>query len=131
MKYYILSILFFLVYTTNNLAQSDIPKSTNDSLSYSDTVWSEIAPVPINIHEVRKMIVYPEEAREDQVEGKVVVKCLVGLDGEIIKTGEITGPKVFYKEIQRVAMFLKFTPGMINGYHIKVWVLVPFLFTIK
>jgi len=131
MKFYLLSIFFFIFYASDILSQSDKPNSSTDSLSYSDTVWSEIAPVPMNIHEVRKMIVYPEEAREDQVEGKVVVKCLVGLDGEIIKTGEITGPKVFYKEIQRVAMFLKFTPGMINGYHVKVWVTVPFNFSIK
>lgn len=131
MKFNLLSIFFIIFYTSGILSQNDKPNSATDSLSYSDTVWSEIAPVPINIHEVRKMIVYPEEAREDQVERKVVVKCLVGLDGEIIKTGEITGPKVFYKEIQRVAMFLQFTPGMINGYHIKVWVSVPFLFKIK
>ena len=131
MNYYILFIMFFFVYTSNILSQSDKPNSATDSLSYSDTVWSEIAPVPINIHEVRKMIIYPEEAIEDQIEGKVVVKCLVGLDGEIIKTGEITGPKIFYKEIQRVAMFLKFTPGMVNGYHVKVWVKVPFNFSIK
>lgn len=128
-----LKIFFLLIFlnAVSVLSQSDKPQSTNDSLSYADTVWSEIAPVPINITEVRKMIIYPEDAREEHIEGKVVIKCLVGLDGDILKTGEITGPKVFYEEIQRVSRYLKFTPGIVNGYHVKVWVSVPFMFKLK
>ncbi len=131
MKIYILIFLSLFILAASIFSQSDKPHSTTDSLSYSDTVWSEIAPEAVNINEVQKMVVYPEEAFDDRVEGKVIVKCLVGLEGEILKTGEITGPQVFHKEIQRVAMFLKFTPGFVNGYRVKVWVSVPFQFTLR
>ena len=122
----ILSLLF-VCYTFTVYSQSDKPKSTNDSLSYADTVWSEIAPVCLNIIEVRSMIVFPNV----DAEGRVVVKCLIDEDGNVIKTGEITGPNVFYDEIRRVAMFLKFSPGQVNNYHVKIWVSVPFMFKLK
>ena len=122
----ILFLLFFF-YTFTVYSQSDKPKSTNDSLSYSDTVRSEVAPVCLNIIEVRSMIVFPNV----DAEGRVVVKCLIDEDGNVIKTGELTGPDVFYDEIRRVALFLKFTPGLVNSNPVKVWVSVPFMFKLK
>ncbi len=122
-----LLILVFVFYTFNVYSQSDIPSSANDSINYADTVWSEIAPVCLNITEVRRMIVFPNV----YADGKVVVKCLVNEDGNVIKTGEITGPNVFYNEVRRVAMFLKFSPGLVNNYPVKVWVSVPFMFKLK
>jgi len=126
----IISILYIFTSFYAN-AQSDVPKSTLDSISYADTVWSEIAPELLNFAEVRKMIIYPEEAIFDETEGKVLVKCLVDKDGSIEKTGNISGPPVFYDEIRRVAMYLKFTPGLVNKYPVKVWVTVPFNFKIN
>jgi TonB family protein len=113
------------------MSQSDKPRITQDSIGYSDTVWSEIVPELINFADVRKMIIYPETAIEDETEGRVVIKCLIGHEGNVEKTGTITGPPIFYDEIRRVVMFLKFTPGMVNSYPVKVWVSVPFNFEIK
>ena len=131
MKFYLLSIFFFIFCTSGILSQSDNPKSTNDSLSYADTVWSEVAPVCLNIGEVRKMISYPPKAVKDSIEGRVIIKCLVDKEGQVEKTGVITGPDIFYPEIRRVALFLKFTPGKVNNYPVKVWVSVPFNFRLK
>lgn len=126
----ILSILC-IVLSFDLMSQSDIPTIAQDSIGYSDTVWSEIVPELLNFADVRKMIIYPEAAIEDETEGRVVIKCLIGHEGNVEKTGTITGPPIFYDEIRRVAMFLKFTPGMVNRYPVKVWVSVPFNFEIK
>ena len=97
----------------------------------ADTVWSEVAPVCLNHSEVMKLVKYPEEARLDDIEGRVLIKLLVDQNGDVEKTGEISGPTVFYNEVKRVAINFKFSPGKINDYPIKCWVTVPFNFKIK
>lgn len=125
----ILYIIFMILFLSMDFfSQIDTTKSSTDSLTYADTVWSEIAPVVLNIADVRKMVVYPEEAIEDMIEGRIEIKVLVGHNGEVEKTGEIKGPSVFYAEIRRVSMFLRFTPGKVNLHPVKVWVTVPFTF---
>lgn len=130
-----MKIIFILIIQIMTVSEN-FPKnyclfSSDDSLSYSDTVWSETAPVCLNFAEVRKMIFYPPQALKDSIEGRVVIKCLVDKNGSIEKTGIITGPEIFYPEVRRVAMFLKFTPGLVNNYPVKVWVTVPFSFRLK
>ncbi len=128
------SILYIVILVLINaiaFSKSQYKVIPQDSLKYSDTVWSEIAPVCINLSDVRKMVSYPPQAVKDSVEGRVVIKCLVNKEGKVEKTGELTGPDVFYQEIRRVAIFLKFTPGKVNNYPVKVWVSVPFNFRLK
>lgn len=131
MKFHIFLILLCFFYTADIFSQSDKPESAYDSLTYFDTVKAEVAPVCLNISEVIKIIKYPPEAVKDSAEGRVIVKCLVGKDGNVEKTGKISGPEIFFPEVKRVAMFLKFTPGLVNNYPVKVWVTVPFNFKLK
>ncbi len=98
---------------------------------YSSSQETEKPPECLNMKEVALMIVYPDSAKLYDIEGKVTIKVLVGLEGEVIKTGTITGPKVFYKEIKRVSTYLKFTPAIYESEKVKCWVTVPFLFKLK
>lgn len=128
-----LRIIFSSIIFTGAIlySQSDIPAPSKDTLSYADTVWSENAPECINFNEISKLVRYPEKARENNIEGRVLIKCLVDTNGNVEKTGEITGPAEFYIEVQRVAMFLKFNPVIINNSRVKIWVPVPFSFKLK
>ncbi|MBZ0201743.1 MAG: energy transducer TonB [Ignavibacteria bacterium] len=119
--------LLSLIFSMNAFSQSDKPQSNPNSLSYGDSVWSEIMAVCLNLVEVKKMIIYPNV----DAEGRVVVKCFLDKDGNVEKTGKISGPEIFYEEIRRVAMFLKFSPATVNNYPVKIWVSVPFTFTLK
>jgi len=83
-----------------------------------------------NIDKVGAWINYPDSAKKYGIEGRVTVKLLVGLHGEVIKTGVMTGPEIFYEEVKRVSMLLKFTPAKHNGEFVKCWVTVPFNFKI-
>ena len=74
---------------------------------------------------------YPELAIEAQIEGKVTVKVLVGLDGSVEKIGNISGPEIFYSEVKEKSRLLKFTPGLQNGKAVNVWISVPFNFKLN
>ncbi len=91
----------------------------------------EKAPECVNLSQVRSSMTYPEVARQAGIEGRVTVKVLVGTDGNVLKVGSVSGPDVFYDEVQDKAMNLQFTPGLQNGKPVKVWVTVPFNFKLK
>lgn len=91
----------------------------------------EAIPECVNLDMVRASIKYPEVAVAANIEGRVTVKVLVGPEGNVIKIGNISGPEIFYDEVKDKAMDLQFTPGLLNGKAVKVWVNVPFNFRLK
>ncbi len=91
----------------------------------------DVSPVCINLNNVRNSIRYPEIARQAGIEGKVMVKVLVGTDGHVLKTGSISGPDIFYDEVKDKAMGLEFSAGLQNNKPVKVWMNVPFSFKLK
>jgi outer membrane biosynthesis protein TonB len=128
-KLFLIFLLFAALPAGNLSAQTNMifyPDSTS-----ADTVETELAPVPLNQYEVMKMINYPDEARENDIEGKVYILLLVGLTGDVEQQGELTGPYIFYNEVRRVSKMLRFTPGKVNGYPVKVWVTAPFNFKLQ
>lgn len=88
----------------------------------------EKAPAAVNLQQIKSMMKYPEIARESGIEGRVIVKVLVGTDGSIIRIGSISGPEIFYEEVREKIMELKFTPAIMNSEPVKCWVSVPFYF---
>jgi TonB family protein len=88
-------------------------------------------PECTNLAAVRSTIKYPPKALESGQEGSVYVRVLVGTDGKVIQVGSITGPEVFFDEVKDKAKDLEFTPGILNGKPVKVWVTVPFNFKLK
>jgi TonB family protein len=103
-------------------------KLTKDTFSEIDV---DVAPVCINLDNIRHSISYPEIARQAGIEGIVLVKVLVGTDGHVLKTGTITGPDTFYDEVKEKAMGLQFSAGLQNNKPVRVWVNVPFKFKLK
>src|SRR5688572_7803599 len=86
------------------------------------------AAVPLNLDEVTGMLMYPEIARETKIEDKILIKVLVDTLGNVEKTGSLMGAEVFYEEVKRVAVFLKFTPAKYNGKPVLMWTTIPFTF---
>jgi outer membrane biosynthesis protein TonB len=79
-------------------------------------VFSQDEPPEVkNISSVYLWMIYPDSAKKYGIEGRVTVKVLVGLQGEVVKTGEMTGPEVFYDEVKRISMMLKFKPAKHGG----------------
>lgn len=113
----------------------DTPKSGDDdryiakSLPDSVTLFPNEPPMCINYSEVMKMIEYPWEGYE--AEGKVIARLLVGLNGGVTDVAEIKGPQVFYKEVKRVCMLLKFKAAHDKGKPVNCLVTVPFTFKLS
>lgn len=120
MKRFLLITVLIMIFRTMSLMAQD-----------ADTIRSEEIPVCLNLAEVKRSMVYPEEAKIDSIEGRVVIKLLVKENGDVEKTGMITGPEVFYEEVRRAGIKLKFSPGKVNGWPVKVWVPVPFVFQLR
>ncbi len=75
---------------------------------------------------------YPEPARLAQIEGNVVVEALVDVDGKIIdakilkSSGNITLDQAAVEAAQKA----RFTPAKQRDMFVRVWVSIPFRFTL-
>jgi len=94
-------------------------------------IAQEEPPEVKNYQSIAGWVNYPDSAKKNKIEGRVTIKLLVGLQGEVAKLGELTGPEIFYDEVKRVSIMLKFKPAKLNGKKVKCWVTVPFNFKLK
>jgi protein TonB len=80
----------------------------------------------------RAVPVYPESARLAGLEGKVLVRMLVGKDGKVKKVFvEQSTFEIFNEAACEAAMKFVFTPGYMSGGPVAVWVSVPFVFKLR
>lgn len=91
----------------------------------------EMAPTAVNLDLVKRLLRYPEIARQSGIEGKVVARILVGTGGSVLKLGSISGPEIFRNEVADKVMNLQFNPAIQGGQTVKCWVSVPFNFTLN
>lgn len=74
---------------------------------------------------------YPKKARRSKIEGIVVVRVLVGKNGDVEKVEIINGPGIFQKEAVSAAYQFRFRPGKHEGERRKVWMIMPISFTLN
>lgn len=92
-------------------------------------IMVEKEPQPVNMDEIKKLIGYPAPAKEAEIEGKVVVRILVGSDGKYAKHIVVKNPhNILTKAVEEQLRNISFTPGIQAGKPIKVWVTIPFDF---
>lgn len=79
---------------------------------------------------LRNNIRYPSVAAEDHLEGKVVVKFIIGKDGTPIHISLKTGvDRALDKEALRVVRAMpKWTPFILDGEQINFWYTLPIIF---
>ena len=136
----------FMVDTTNTLASQTFPQPTIDTLSApiangsiviepepdasSDplpTVFiaREMDPIPV----MRPMPEYPELARRIALEGFVTVNVLITKEGKVKNALLLkSSDDVFSQPALDAARKWSFTPALMNGKPIAVWVSIPFRF---
>jgi protein TonB len=77
--------------------------------------------------------VYPEEARQQQLEGSVRVKVIVGADG-LVESAEVlesTGGPILERAAVEAARSYRFTPATRDGVAIRSVVALPFHFKLS
>jgi len=92
-------------------------------------IMVEKEPAPVNMENLKKLIGYPPTAKEAEIEGKVILRILVGKGGKYEKHIVVKNPHpLLTKEVEKHIRNLEFTPGIQAGKPIRVWVTIPFDF---
>jgi len=89
----------------------------------------EVKPQPVNI----PVPAYPEMARQAGIEGQAVVEALVDVDGSVIDARILksSGNQSLDASAVEAAMKSKFTPAKQRDKAVRVWVSIPFRFTLQ
>jgi periplasmic protein TonB len=136
---------------TNDLMLDSVknkPVTVKDSIKYDpDPVFEPDPEPPIIIEEmpvfpgglsgltkfINENIKYPDEAASNGVQGRVVLRFVVGKDGSISRIQVIKGvhPVLDQEAIRVISMMPRWKPGKQNGMPAAVWFNVPVSFRLK
>ena len=111
----------------NDTTDTSIAKSFNKE-DYE--IMAEQMPEPIGgLKAIQEMVVYPEKALADSIEGKVYVLTFINENGDVVRTEIIKSahPLLDSAAISAVKE-IKFTPAIHKGKNVKVQVTVPIVF---
>ncbi|MEO0468619.1 MAG: energy transducer TonB [Bacteroidota bacterium] len=111
-------------------AEGDIPEViVEQEPDINAFVFAEEEPAPVNMDDIKKLIGYPQIARDAGIEGNVVVRVLVDKKGNYSKHRVINQVHpILAKAVEEHIGKLKFTPAIQGGRPIKFWVNIPFNF---
>lgn len=76
---------------------------------------------------------YPERAKQREIEGKVVVSILIGVDGRVknMKILEAAPPGVFEESVRTALPNWTFEPAKYEGRSVQVWATIPLEFSLN
>lgn len=134
-------LLFVLLLTTIMLSFCGKPqKQVQQNAQVQDSIWTNVDVLPEFVGgdaELLKFIAintqYPTAAKENNIQGKVIVKFCVTYEGIVNNVSVLKGVDTdLDKESIRVVQTLpKFTPGKKDGKDVSVWYMIPITFTLK
>lgn len=79
---------------------------------------------------IYKKLTYPEDAKEQGIEGKVILRFVVTKEGNIIQPIIVKGlyPSIDKAVLDVVPKIPRFEPGMNGGKPVNVWYSIPITF---
>jgi TonB family protein len=93
--------------------------------SKSDAAAVDKEPVPIK----KAHTVYPEKARQENIEGTVWVKVLVSVKGKVKKAEVIKSEaEILNQSALDAARKWTFTPAILKNKPVETWIVIPFRF---
>ncbi len=107
-----------------------IPKKAEEVEIPIVPYWKvEKKPEPIYIPQPK----YPERARQAGIEGQVVVKALLNIDGTVmdVEVLKSSGNDALDEAAVSAARQARFTPAMQRENPVRVWVSIPFNFKLR
>jgi TonB family protein len=86
-------------------------------------------PEVLNLDKIAKLVGYPQEAKDEKITGKVVVKVLVDATGHVARHQYLDESHPLLRNaVEAHVEELLFKPGKTNGKYAEWWVIVPFNF---
>jgi protein TonB len=76
---------------------------------------------------------YPEEARRQGIEGRVVARLLVMTDGSVARLSIVSAkpPRIFDRTVLEAIGKWRFHPARFQGRDVAAWVMLPIRFDLK
>jgi len=114
-----------------------LPPTIEEEHNYEDDpafyISVEILPKPIGgMKAIYKKLSYPEDAKENEIEGTVVIRAFIDRDGEVLNAEVVEGIGYGCDESARLAVFYhRFKPGMQRGQRIKTQMDIPIEFKLE
>jgi TonB family protein len=124
-------VAFLLILGTAGSLAAQVPATTEGKSTKRPEV-SDVAPQPLNLNELKTRIGYPREAVASNVEGKVVVRVRVDERGNSVAYEVLHSPHdLLANAVKGHILELKFSPGIMDGKPVLVWVTIPFDFRLN
>jgi protein TonB len=136
--------------TTDDINLINTNRDVNDTVVIADVIPVDVVPAEpeifVSVQEmpefpggqtallqfIAKNLVYPDEAIENNIEGRIFIKFVVTPAGSVGKIELMKGvdPLLDKEAIRVIGTLPKFKPGKQNGEPVSVWYSVPVLFRI-
>ncbi len=110
------------------------------SMIGADTIWNFAGNIPILpgneealFDYIKRNLRYPESAKNNGIQGRVVVKFVVTKKGDVIdhEVTESVHPDLDAEALRVIKTITRFEPGYSDGKAVTVWYEVPISFTLK
>lgn len=94
-----------------------------------DSIYVDDNPIPLNMGEVRRQLMFPNCAKDASMTSKIVIKLWVSTDGVpdayLVKRGQ---DNCFCETSLQAAASIRFTPAHRAGKPVACWITIPFHF---
>jgi protein TonB len=115
--FYLVSTILILALSIDNFAQEKV---------------DEIPSPKGGLQTIMKNVVYPSEAKEQGIEGKVFIKAIVNQDGKVIKAEVIkSANKLLDEAAVKAIKKTEFVPATKNNKSVKAEVIIPINFKLN
>ena len=120
-----------------NNGNNPLPEIEDDTHNYEDDpafyLTVEVMPEPVGgMESIYKRLRYPEEAKDDEIEGTVKILAFIDRNGEVIDAQVLEGIGHGCDEAARQAVYYhRFKPGLQRGQKVKVQMVIPIEFKLN
>lgn len=106
----------------------------------SDTTWTNVEEMPVFpggeealLKYIAENTKYPETAKEQSIQGKILVRFCITSKGGITQVSVLQGvsPDLDNEAMRVIKTLPEFEPGKQGGKPVSVWFVIPITFTLK
>lgn len=120
-RFIILLSLIFIGTQTQSFAQS------NEYVTDAEKM-----PQPIGgLEAIMKNVVYPKEAKVNNIQGKVLVEAFIDENGSVVKANIKEGVEGLNNAAQTAVKKTKFSPAKVEGKAVKSKIIIPIMFKLS
>ncbi len=106
----------------------ELKEEKNENPDYLTS--AEVMPEPVGgMNTIMKNLIYPEQAKEGNIQGTVKIRALIDEYGEVTQDEVVQGIGHGCDEAAKIAVYYtKFNPGLVKGKPVKVQMIIPIEF---